>query len=186
MIALFDTSTLIYLLKPEAPAPMIAGTDQRVSDCHLRISYLLSELQKARATIVIPAPVIAEILVHAGAAGPEWLRILTTSRYFRPAPFDALAAVECAAMSQKRLGAGKLTGQERAKAKFDEQIVAIGRIERVATIYSDDADIRRLADENTRVIGIAALQLPPQEAQGRLDLEPEPTDEQQPPAPDGE
>ena len=183
MIALFDTSTLIYLLKPDAPAPVVEGSDQRVSDCHLRISYLLSELQKARATIVIPAPVIAEILVYAGTAGPEWLRILTTSRHFRPSPFDALAAVECAAIARKRLGSRKLTNAERTKAKFDEQIVAIGKIERATVIYSDDGDIRRLADETTKVIGVAELPLPPEERQGKLDLEAMP-DDAPPPQPE--
>jgi predicted nucleic acid-binding protein len=182
MIVLFDTSTLIYLLKPDAPAPKIPGTEERVSDCHQRISYLLSELQKARATIIVPTPVIAEILTQAGAAGPEWLRILTGSRYFKPSPFDALAAVECAAMARTRLGAGKLSGKERVKAKFDEQIVAIGRIERASVIYSDDGDIERLVDLNTKVIGIGAMELPPSEAQGSLDLEPIGDDEQPPPA----
>lgn len=180
MIAVFDTSTLIYLLKPDTPAPNFAGTQVPVDQCQSRIEYLLSELQQSKATIVIPTPTIAELLVRAGTAGPDWLRILTTSRYFRAAPFDVLAAVECSLMSKARLGAGKVADSSRAKAKFDEQIVAIARVERASIIYSDDGDIRRLAGDNIQVRGMEDLLLPPAEAQGRFDLEPA-SDEDAPP-----
>ncbi len=176
MIVVFDTSTLIYLLKPDTPAPCYAGTDRRIDDCQSRINFLLAELQKAKARIIVPTPVIAELLVHGGAASPEWLRILTNSRYFRPTPFDTLAAVECAEMSKVRLGAGRLSGAARAKAKFDDQIVAIARIERAEVIFSDDHDIRRLVSDDVQVRGIADLPLPPEERQGRLHLEQGPED----------
>lgn len=170
MIVLFDTSTLVYLFTPDAPGPFIVGSDRRIQQCGARIAYLLAELQKAKTTIVIPTPVIAELLTLAGEAGPEWLRILTTSRHFRPAPFDELAAVECAEMAKRRRGA-RMSRTLKAKAKFDEQIVAIGVIERATIIYSDDSDIRALVREGVRVIGLGDLELPPSEAQGSFDLE---------------
>lgn len=108
----------------------------------------------------------------AGTAGPQWLQILTTSRHFRFSPFDVLAAIECAEMGKTRLGA-RMSQATKAKAKFDEQIVAIGRIERAEVIYSDDSDIRGLvgADDGVRVMGMADMQLPPFAAQGSFDLE---------------
>lgn len=170
MIVLFDTSTLTFLFKPDAPGPFIDGTGERVSDCGERISFLLAELQKAKATIIIPTPVIAEIMVLAGTAMAEWHRILTTSRHFRSAPFDVLAAVECAEMAKRRLGA-RMSRAEKAKAKFDEQIVAIGRAEGAEIIYSDDGGIRELAGEGVKVLGMADMPLPPSEAQRSFDLE---------------
>lgn len=170
MIVLFDTSTLIFLLKPDAPAPHLPDSATLVPDCASRIGYLLSELQRSKSTIVVPTPVIAELLVLAGEAGPEWLQILTQSRHFRPAPFDTLAAVECAEMAKRRLGV-RLSRAVKAKAKFDEQIVAIARRERATVIYSDDRDIRALVNDEIAVMGMADLPLPSVEAQGHLDLE---------------
>jgi hypothetical protein len=56
----------------------------------------------------------------------------------------------------------------RAKAKFDEQIVAIALAEQAEMILSDDSDIRALAPSRLTVKGIADLELPPEEAQGSL------------------
>lgn len=172
MIVVFDTSTLIFLLRPDASGPRWP-TGERIHDCQSRITYLLSELQKVRATIVIPAPTLAELLALADEAAPEWLRILTTTRYFRIVPFDTLAAVECAAMTRQRLtNVGSVTTTKR-KAKFDEQIVAIARVTRASEIYSDDVDIRRLAGEGITVRGMADMQLPPTVAQGELAFDPD-------------
>lgn len=172
MIAVFDTSTLIYLLRPDTPAPLRKGTQVRVDQCQARIEHLLADLQRSKATIVIPTPTLSELLVMSGEAGPDWLRILTTTRYFRPAPFDVLAAVECSIMAKDRMSAGRPASVSRAKAKFDEQIVAIARIERASIIYSDDEDIRALVGDSISVRGIEDLPLPPAEAQGRLDFQP--------------
>lgn len=143
---------------------------ERVPDCAARIGYLLAELQRSKSTIVIPTPVNAEILVLAGQAGPEWLRILTRSKDFRPAVFDTLAAVECAELAKRRMDS-RISRDVKAKAIFDEQIVAIAKLHSAAIIYSDDGDIRGLAGEEINVQGMADLPLPPADAQGKLDLE---------------
>jgi hypothetical protein len=55
--------------------------------------------------------------------------------------------------------------------KFDRQIVAIARVHRATTIYSDDKNIRTIAKAgNIQTIGLAALLLPPRTAQGELKL----------------
>lgn len=172
MIVVFDTSTLIFLFKPDALGPHFPGSNERVDSCQSRITYLLSELQKSKSRIVVPTPALAELLTHAGEAGPEWLRILSTSKHFRISPFDVLAAIECAELSRKRLGAGKQSQAERRKAKFDEQIVAIAAVEAAGVIFSDDEDIRKLATNKMEVRGMADMPLPPQEAQGSLMFDP--------------
>jgi predicted nucleic acid-binding protein len=117
------------------------------------------------AKIIIPTPALGEVLVKAQQAAPELLRYLTSSKHFRVAPFDAMAAVEYATMHGARLGK---TITNRAKAKFDEQIVAIARVENAAIIYSDDADIVKLAGPRMQVLGIASLPLPVAKAQGDM------------------
>jgi hypothetical protein len=128
-----------------------------------RVDYLITSLQRERAKIIVPTPSLAEVLVRAEQAGPEYLRIFGSSRYFRIVAFDERAAVEFAARQAERKAAGvKSSPQTRAKAKFDDQIVSIAAVESATIIYSDDPDIKKLAGSRFDVIGIAALPLPPE------------------------
>jgi hypothetical protein len=71
----------------------------------------------------------------------------------------------------KRLNAGELA--QRAKPKFDHQIVAIARVEKATVIYSDDEGLGRFAKRaGIKTIGVGQLPLPPIDAQGQLPLEP--------------
>jgi hypothetical protein len=56
--------------------------------------------------------------------------------------------------------------------------VAIAAVEGATTIYSDDEDIAKLAEDRFGVIKIAAIPLPPESAQGKLPFE---DADQQPP-----
>lgn len=109
--------------------------------------------------------------MKAGEAGPDWLRILSSRRFFRIIDFDVRAAVEFAAMQNEktRSGAGKKT-TTRAKAKFDDQIVAIARVERASVIYSSDSDIVRLASGEINVVRVSNLSLPLEDPQMNLGL----------------
>lgn len=172
MIAAFDATVLMYLFDANANAPQDADTGEPVSQCQARVSHLIAELQRAKAKIIIPAPALAEVLVYGKREAPDWLRILSTSKHFRIAPFDQLAAVEFAEMERLRLAsAPKRSQAEHRKAKFDEQIVGIARAEQVDVIYSDDSDIRKLAGDRMEVRGIAELPLPPSAAQLSIEFE---------------
>lgn len=165
-----DASVLAYLFDASAAAP--AGPDgSLVSHCQARVEHLLSELQQARATLIIPAPALSEILVYAGEAAPSWLGTLAGNRCCRIAPFDTLAAVECAALARDRLVHGRAADVSRRKAKFDEQIAAIALVERADEILSDDAHIRQLVGQRMTVRGIADLPLPPKSDQMPLIFE---------------
>ena len=168
MIVAIDASILLYLIDDAVPAPIDPATNAPVADCRARVKHLVTTLGRGNGKIIIPTPALAEVLIRAGEAGPEWLRLLNASRHFRIVPFDQRAAVECAALGARRLAGSGAATTPRWKAKFDEQIVAIAAVERATSIYSDDTDIARLVAEGITVIGIAALPLPPLDAQ--LDL----------------
>ena len=125
---------------------------------------------------MIPTPVLSEVLVHAGDAGPRFLELLGENRWFRIEAFDRRAAVELAAMTHDALVAGDLragTDATRAKLKFDRQIIAIALTRGETIIYSADGDIARLG----RTLGLEVVrshELPrrPEDPQLPLDLPP--------------
>jgi predicted nucleic acid-binding protein len=163
LIVAFDASVLVYIVTVDAKAPIDPSTGQAVSQCKERLDQLIASLQRDRAKIIIPTPSLAEVLVGAERAGPEFLRIINASRHFRIVSFDERAAVEFAARQAERKSAGvRPSAPTRAKAKFDDQIVAIAAVENATIIYSDDPDIKKLVGSRFDVIGIAQLPLPPE------------------------
>lgn len=154
MRVLLDTNALIYLLDKRAP--------QHIQD---RLKGLLQDVEKSKGQLVIPAPVIAEYLVNAEAGGAELLTRLLQSRFVSIAPFDHVAAEECAAMQR----IANATGNKRhplpkdatwQKVKVDRQIVAIAKV-RATRIVADDGDIHALANaESFPVHTVGSLPLP--------------------------
>ena len=173
MIVAFDASTLVYVFNEKAGAPPDPNTGQPVTRCADRIRFLLQTIERERGKIVIPTPALAEVLVRAEKAAPEYLAEFDRNRYFKLASFDKRAMIEFVAMERERLGNAKGSAKTaRPKAKFDQQIVAIAKVENATTIYSDDGDVKTLATRHEiEVVGIAQLPLPPEDAQGRLPLE---------------
>jgi len=171
----FDATTLLLFLEPEARAPLDPATNEPVTDAKARIDHLIETLENRRETIVIPTPALSEVLVHSDEAGSGYLEILNTTRCFRIEPFDQRAAVELATMTRDALREGDLrAGAEstRAKLKFDRQIIAIARTQSQTTIYSDDRDVAVLAEPLAlEVIPVHALPVPPEDAQRNLELE---------------
>jgi hypothetical protein len=138
----------------------------------LKLDYLLKTLTLSQRRLIIPAPVVAEFLVHAHDARHEFLNKLTHSKVASIASFDYRAALECSlltasaiAMNDRLHGATPEPGL-RQKIKVDEQIVAIARVQRCETILSADPDIPRIAGRfNIAALTIEQLPLPPEAAQ---------------------
>lgn len=160
---------LLYLFEKEASPPLDAG-GQPVERCHDRITFLIAELQRKKATLIVPTPALAELLVHAGDAAPQWLTTLKTAKHIKIASFDAIAAVEAAQMAKQRASRTAATGAIKQKAKFDEQIVAIAIVEQADEILSDDGHVARLVGDRMTVRGITDLPLPPEDRQIAIDF----------------
>ena len=69
-MVVFDTTDLSLLLRPGTRPPFDPATGEPVSYAQERLSALIDTLQKARTVVIIPAPVLSELLIKAGAAGP--------------------------------------------------------------------------------------------------------------------
>ena len=94
------------------------------------------------------------------------------------APFSLRAAIELAEMqrslSKRTKSRIKVPSVDsRFKVKFDQQIVSIAKVESASLIYSDDKGLASYAKLfKIETVGIADLPLPPDSAQGVLQLDP--------------
>lgn len=172
-----DTSVLLLILQPSAPPPTDPATNAPLMHAAERINYLVKTLSQTRSTVLVPTPVLAEVLTNAGAAGPQFVLQLQRAP-FKIAHFDTRAAIECAAgvayhLARQKKSRGKAAQQgvpgARAKMKFDQQVVAIAQVNGASVIYSDDDDVYA----EGRRVGIAvtrSFELPrdPSTAQTKL------------------
>ncbi len=176
MTVLFDTSILLLALQPGAKPPIDPETDLPLEHAKQRVEYLIKMLSKTKTKVIIPAPVLSEVLVHAGEAASDYIQILQQSP-FRVAHFDTRSAIECADAIAKHGLKSKGKENTRAKVKFDHQIAAIAKVEKVDTIYSDDGHIHTLARRaGIDVTRSFELELDPEDRQGKLDLKHLPDD----------
>jgi len=160
----FDASFLIPLLDEKAP--------ELVPAARKKVRFLLSTINKANEVIVVPTPALSKLLVKAGEAGPEWIRILSKSARFKIAAFETLAAIEAAQMTAGAIAAGDKKGGVTSgwqKVKFDRQIIAIARVAGVEYVYSHDPDLKMLASGNPEVQSFDDLPLPPAGAQADME-----------------
>lgn len=168
-MVLFDSSLLLLLLDPSLPAPIDEATGNRVTEVERRIRYLVGTLHENRTKIIIPTPVLAEVLTRAERAGADYFTKLSRSAAFKIEPFEVRAAIELARMTATAIHGGDKRGGLSApwtKVKFDRQIVAIAIVASVKTVYSDDGDLRKLAEAHgIEVIAIHELPLPPKDTQ---------------------
>jgi hypothetical protein len=167
-VIVFDTTYVVVLLREKFP-PVKDREDKPIIKARERVQYLVQQLSAGNSIICVPTPVLAEIMVRAGKAGPEYLRLLSDSSKFRLTSFDVRAAIEAAELIRKvKEGSGQKLAAW-AKIKFDIQIVAIAKAENCDVIYSDDVDIEHYAKRvSITVRRICDLSLPPEDAEEEL------------------
>lgn len=177
-MVVIDATTLMLLLRPGVGTP--SGDDGLPIEKPIeRLNFLVETLEKARTKIIIPAPALSEILVRVIPTEAERLvETINAKAIFRIEAFDVRAAIEVAAMTRNSADGGLRPGKRNevsthAKLKYDRQIVAIALVARATAIYSDDRGIRAIAARaRIQVVGLADLELPPEDAQYKLELEP--------------
>lgn len=170
----FDANFLVYFLDPRLKDGV--GSNPR-------IDHLVATIQKSGERIIVPTPALSELLVRAGDAAPEYLRIITQSKFFRIAEFGTRAAVEAAALTREAIDRGSKHGATPdatwAKVKFDRQIVAIARALSATTIYTNDDQLA----QHARAVGIAAFKindLPEPAVSPQIEMELDPVAPEQP------
>ncbi|PZQ48766.1 MAG: hypothetical protein DI556_13185 [Rhodovulum sulfidophilum] len=171
-MVVFDTSVLLLALDPSTAPPLDPVTKTPLPRAIERVEHLIHQLAEEKQTIIIPTPVLTEIMVYAATAGVRWLQYFNGTAVFRIAPFDQRAAIEAAISIKDSLDRGGLridatdSGVSRGKVKFDRQIVAIAKVEGADAIYSDDDHIASIGKATgLRVHRTWELDLPPEDPQ---------------------
>ena len=155
MILAVDSSVLALLINPDAVPSKDPATGSPLVYARERIAGLLTNMS-ANDTLIVPTPVLAELLVKAGEGGPALLQQLQGQARIRVSPFDQRAAVELALMTREALNSGSKRGssdQPWQKVKFDRQIISIARVAGAKRIYADDGGLTAFA----RQVGMDAI-----------------------------
>jgi hypothetical protein len=155
-MVVFDSTFLTFLFVPNAPC----GVDRPKE----RIDFLISDLHGSGERIRIPAPALSEVLIRTGHSTKQILHELTRSPRFQVEPFDTRAAIEAAIMAIEATKKGSKRGDSSgtwAKVKYDRQIVAIAKVLNARVIYSEDIELRSLAESRGLTAkGISDCRLP--------------------------
>lgn len=174
-MVLLDSTFLLLVLYEGVSVPKDASTGKPFEKGRERVEHLIDTLSESKTPVLIPTPVLSEVLVRAGSAAAQLIAKVRQIPHLKIGTFDERAAIELAMLTGAALKAKKKNSPKQEpyqKIKFDRQIVAIAKVEGVTTIYSDDRGIVTLgAAEHIQVIGMASLPMPPVKAQRELPLE---------------
>jgi hypothetical protein len=94
-MVIFDTTFLSQLLCEQSRPPLDPSSKQPIENAKERIECLIETLDAARQKIVIPTPVLTELLA-VSSKPQELLEKIAPSRWFFIHPFDQKDAVKCA------------------------------------------------------------------------------------------
>lgn len=169
MKVVIDTSVLLYLVDPHTPAPLDGNSGKPVQHCKERIEGLIETLDQSATVLIVPTPVLSELLICASSRQTELLNVLTGKRGVQVASFDEIAAVENAQLRRTKRLNTKHRGETKKEVSFDLQILAIARAAQADLVLSDDDNLRkRCLQSGMEVMGIAELALTDSKRQMQL------------------
>ncbi len=164
----FDTSIISLAINGSGRNLIDPETKKPVERPGERVRYLLSSLAKNKVRILLPAPVVSELLVFSENVMEALFRYLGGEVVLEVAVFDYKAAIETArAMREKKERDGSIGADSsdiRNKIKVDYQIVAIARTQGAEAIYSQDRGLNNHSKHcGLEVRTITDIDLPPPE-----------------------
>ena len=143
-VVVFDASFLLPIFSRNLHTiPRDPSTGKPVERYDERIDFLLNQLERKGAKMLIPAPALSEILVRVEEEEiEEYLEMIYSRSTFLIASFEEEDAIEVAEMSRRAKEQGDKRGGSTEvwnKVKFDRQIIATAKVNDAETIYSDQA-----------------------------------------------
>lgn len=173
-IVAVDANFLPFIVNPELVDDASIALNPIKESRSIQIASFLHSLNvDSNSKIIIPTPVLAEVLVVMDSA-IDFVEDIKKNKVFKIAPFDVLAAIELSQIDKLALAAGdKRSGSLSPwqKIKVDRQIVAIAKVNRVRIIYSNDADLKLFGEQQgIPVLNFGDIPIIPELSQTRLDL----------------
>jgi hypothetical protein len=121
-MVVIDATMLMLLLRPDI-IPSAAPGGVKIDRPKERIEFLVHELNKAKAKIIVPTPALSEALVRADAAAAQQIiEHLNKYAVFRIESFDTRAAVEVAAMTRNAIDKGSKKGGSTATLRLPKSV----------------------------------------------------------------
>jgi rRNA-processing protein FCF1 len=169
------SNTLPKVIAVDANFLIALGHPKTSTDDNARINDFLERVQKSKVQIIVPMPAFAEYLVRADAAATLAMQTFEKRAYVRLAPFDRVAAVECARIDRLAIESGDKKDKAKdswQKVKIDRQIISIAKANGAKMIISEDKSLRTHAHRNgISALFIRELPLPESAKQGSLSLD---------------
>lgn len=137
MIAI-DPNILSMIIYPGTSVPDDHRTGQPIALARERANQLVEEASRNKESVLIAAPILAEVLVVV-ASRDRGLCHGTGAVAYSPNQ-----AVRCALRTRAAKDAGDKRDGARdswAKVKYDRQLLAIAKVEGVGEVYSTDAGV---------------------------------------------
>ena len=159
-----DTTMLTLMVDPDADLAPDPSTGKKPERARERLDHLINTLDSEGIKLLVPTPVLSEVLVKAGDAGPQLIEELNSQVVFKIADFDQRAAVESAQINLKLKQSRRqsLSSGSKVKTKFDVQIIAIAKVNDADIVYSQDSDLKSLGDiASIKVLRVEDLPTPP-------------------------
>lgn len=138
---IIDSAILIQFALKDANKPLFdPRSGNPIDRLEYRTKALVDLAESSKATIAIPAPVLAEFLVGVDTSEfQKYLDLLHASKVFEILSFDEMAAIECALLvDDNELKQIKDTNDTKAKVRFDRQIVAICKAHNAEFLFTHD------------------------------------------------
>jgi len=170
MIA-FDANMWIARFDPSIRHPIDPSNGQPVTFAQERVSALIKEAGEQKESIIIPTPVLSEVLAFTDERRYELIEMINKSAHLTVAPFDMKAAVELAEMNLELQRGEKVFADEAPyqKQKIDRQIVAICKVHQGTTLYTTDKSQKNFALRfGLEVKHLADIPIPEEARQMRL------------------
>jgi hypothetical protein len=105
-MVVFDNTFLSQLLYEKSNPPLDPSSRLPVERAKERIEFLVKILREKQQKIIIPTPVLTELLAVTDKP-QEFLEVINSSRWFEVFPFDQRAAIECGEFIRAAIKPGK-------------------------------------------------------------------------------
>ena len=157
MKIVIDTNVLVQIMQNEGARDLRdPETGEIVTNAFKRAQALVERIESVRGIVVLPAPVVAEYLMGIDRGSyQQHLDIINGVKCIEIAPFDQLAAIECAMLVTNQEMKMLDPDSTMAKLKYDRQILAISIAAGAKEIWTHDKQLIKRAG----AVGILAKSL---------------------------